>query len=106
VDGENHVAGMVADAGVMLRCNVIKELVACFRDCLGSVGLSCRDCAEGGEQGGVDRLSVVEESIDNLLNVFDLVWREGGRFVFFHPLNLHAIVNGCCFIRGMLWYRW
>ena len=47
VDGENHVTGMVvvADAGVRVRCNVIKELVACFRDCLGSVGLSRRDCA-------------------------------------------------------------
>jgi len=68
VDGENHVASVVADAGVGVRCNVIEEFVACFRDCLGSVGLLRRDCAEGGEQGGVSHPSVVEESTDNLLN--------------------------------------
>ena len=80
--------------------------MACFHDCLGSIGLLCRDCTEGGEQGGVDHPSVLEESTDNLLNAFDLVWREGGGFVFFHSLHLCAIVNGCCFIRGVLWYSW
>ena len=44
-DGENHVTGVVADAGIGVCCNVIKELVACIRNCLGSVGLSRRDCA-------------------------------------------------------------
>jgi hypothetical protein len=45
VDGENHVTSMVVDAGVGVHCDVIKELVACFRDCLGSVGLLRLDCA-------------------------------------------------------------
>jgi hypothetical protein len=34
VDGKNHVTGMVADASVRMRCDKIKELVACFRDSL------------------------------------------------------------------------
>jgi len=49
VDGKNHVTGMVADAGVGVGSNVIKELMACFCDGLGAVGLSCCDRAEGGE---------------------------------------------------------
>ncbi len=36
LDGENHVTGMVADAGIRMHRNVIKELVACFRNSLGS----------------------------------------------------------------------
>jgi hypothetical protein len=32
VDDGNHVTGMVADAGVGMCCDVIKELVSCFRD--------------------------------------------------------------------------
>jgi hypothetical protein len=49
MDGKNHVTGMVADAGVRVRCNVIEELMACFRISMGAVGLTCRDCAEGSE---------------------------------------------------------
>ena len=37
VDGKNHVTGMLADAGIGMRRDVIEELVACFRDSLGSV---------------------------------------------------------------------
>jgi hypothetical protein len=37
VDGEKHVTGMVADAGIGMRRDLIQELVACFRDSLGSV---------------------------------------------------------------------
>ena len=44
VDGKNHVTVMVADAGGGMHCNLIEELVACFHDRLGSVGLSRRDC--------------------------------------------------------------
>jgi hypothetical protein len=49
VDGENHVAGMIADADIGVRGNVIEELMACFCDSLGAVGLPCCDRAEGGE---------------------------------------------------------
>ena len=45
VGSKNHVTGMVADASIRMHCNIIKELVACFRDYLGSVGLSHHDCA-------------------------------------------------------------
>ena len=34
VNGKYHVTGVVADAGVRMRCDVIEELVACFRDSL------------------------------------------------------------------------
>ena len=37
VDGENHATGMVADAGIGMHCNVIEELVACFRDSLDAI---------------------------------------------------------------------
>ena len=33
-DGENHLTDMVADAGIGEHRNVIKDLVACFCDCL------------------------------------------------------------------------
>ena len=29
-----------------------------------------------------------------------------GGFVFFHPLNFHAVLYGCHFIRGVLGHRW
>ncbi len=61
MDSENHVTGMVVDAGVRMCCNVIEELVACFRDHLGSIGLSCRNCDEGSEEVGVDCSSVEEK---------------------------------------------
>jgi hypothetical protein len=106
VDDDNHVTGMVVDAGVGMCCDVIEELVACFRDRLGSVGLSCRNCAEGSEEGGVDCSSVVEERSDNVLDPFDLFQRKGRGFVFFHPLNFRAVLGGCHFIGGLLGYRW
>ncbi len=106
VDGANHVTGMVADAGVGMRCDVIEELMACFCDSLGSVGLPCRDCIEGSEEGGVDCSFIVEEHSDDVLDPFDLFWREGRRFVFVHRLNFRAVLDGCCFIGGMLGYRW
>ena len=49
MDGKNHVACMVADAGIGVGSNIIEKLMACFRDSLGAVGLPCRDRAEGGE---------------------------------------------------------
>jgi len=49
VDGENHVTCMVADAGIGVGNNVIEELMACFCNGLGAIGLSCCDRAEGGE---------------------------------------------------------
>ena len=49
MDGENHVTGMVADAGVGVGSNVIENLMACFGDGLGAVRLSCCDRAEGSE---------------------------------------------------------
>ena len=63
VDGENHVTCLVANASVGMRCNIIKELVACLRDSLGSVGLLCCNCAEGSDEGGVDCSSVEEERL-------------------------------------------
>ncbi len=106
VDGKNHVTGMVADAGIGMCHDVIKELVACFRDSLGSIRLLCRDCTEGSVESGIDCVSVVEERSDNVLDPFNLFWRERRRFVFFHPLNFRAVLDGCCFIGGMLGYRW
>ena len=49
MDGENRVTCMVADAGIGVGSNVIEELMACFCDGLGAVGLSCWDRAESGE---------------------------------------------------------
>ena len=85
VDGENHVTGMVADVGVGMRRNVIEELVACLHNSLGSVGLSCCNCAEGSEESGVYYTSVVEECSGYDLDLFDLCRHEGRRCVFFHP---------------------
>jgi hypothetical protein len=51
-------------------------------------------------------MSIVEERSDNVLDSFNLFWREGRRFVFFHPLNFRAVLDGCRFIRGVLGYRW
>ncbi len=104
VDGKNHVTGMVADVSIGMRRNVIEELLACFRDSLGSIRLSCQDCAESSEESGVDCLSVVEEHSNNVLDLFDLFRHEGRRFVFFHPLNFCTVLNGCCFIEGVLGY--
>ena len=106
MDDENHVTGMIAAAGVRMCCDIIKELMACFRNSLSSIGLLCRDCAEGSGESGVDCLSVVEEHSNNVLDQFDLFRREGRRFVFFHPLNFCAVLDGCCFIGGVLGYRW
>ena len=49
MDSENHVVGMVADAGVGVRCHVIEELVACFRYSVGAFGLPGRDRTESSE---------------------------------------------------------
>ena len=100
VDSENHVTGMVADADIGMHCNVIKELVACFHNRLGSVGFSCRDCAEGSVESRVGCSSVVEERSDDVLDSFDLFWREGRRFVFFHPLNFFCRIGWLLFYRG------
>ena len=35
-----------------------------------------------------------------------MVGREGGRGVFLHPLNFRSIVDGRCFVRGVLWHGW
>ena len=106
VDGKNYVTCMVADASAGMHHNVIEELVACFRNSLGSIGLSCRNCTEGSEESGVDCLSVVEERFDNVLDPFDLFQRDGRRFVLFHPLNFCAVLDGCRFIGGVLGYCW
>ena len=47
VEGEDHVAGAVADGAVWMSGDVVKKLMACIHDGLGSMGLLRSDCAEG-----------------------------------------------------------
>ena len=44
---EDHVAGVIADGAVRVRCTVIKELLAGAFCCLGGCGLGGRELAEG-----------------------------------------------------------
>ena len=51
-------------------------------------------------------MPVVEESAHDLLDALDLVGREGGRVVFFHPLNLRSVVDCRGFVGGVLRHCW
>ena len=37
VDRKNHVTGMVADANIGMRRDIVKKPVTCFRNSLGSI---------------------------------------------------------------------
>ena len=68
VNVEDHVTGGITDCGVGVRGGIIKQPqdvgVGLFRDFC----LLCRNGAEGGEHGRVERNQIVHESSDNMLD--------------------------------------
>jgi hypothetical protein len=47
VEGEDHVAGAVADGAIWMSDYVVEKLTACIHDGLGAMGLLGCDCTEG-----------------------------------------------------------
>ncbi len=97
---------MEADAGIQVCGDVIKELMACFLEGLGAVGLACHNCAEQSKEGGVDCSSIVQQCADDVLYAFYFFCQKWGGIVLLHPLIFCAILDGHCFVGCVLRSRW
>ena len=75
VEFEDHVAGLITYGAIGVRSTVIEDLLAGSFGCVCCRGLGRREFAEGSEKGWVDSTTLKEESANDLLEPFDLVWR-------------------------------
>ncbi len=60
MNSKDHVTCFVADAGVGMGGNVVKELITGSDDGLCAVGLASGNGAEGSEESGVDGSTIVK----------------------------------------------
>ncbi len=82
--------------------NVVEELVTCIRYCSCAIALACCNDTECGKKCWVNCLRIVQECTDNILDEFDLFWREGLCGVDLHPLNPCAILDWGRLVGSML----
>ena len=67
VNLEDHVTDGITDCGVRVRGGVIKQPQGVGVGLFYAFCLLCRNGAEGGEHGGVDRNRIVQESSDDVM---------------------------------------
>ena len=86
--------------------DIVKELVTCISHCPCAVALSCCNGAECGNKCWVNRLRIVQEGTNNVLDAFDLLWGEGLCDINLHPLNPCAILDWGRLVGSMLGKDW
>ena len=68
VNVEDHDTGGIMDCGVRVRGGLIKQPQGVGVGLFRAFCLLCRNGAEGGEHGGVDRNRIVQDSSENMLD--------------------------------------
>ena len=103
-DGEDHVAGVVADLGVGMSGQVVEEHVARSLSVLSRGGLGVGDFVESDDDGRIAASGVVKEETGDLLHSFNPGLVEERRKVGIRHLNFLAVDRRGPTVRGMLWF--
>ncbi len=88
VDRKDHIACEVADAGIGMCSNIIKKLMTCVGHSFRALSLLGHYRADGRKNGWVNRMSIIKECSDNILDAFDAFFGEWGCAVCHNCLHL------------------